>query len=469
MEDAAENVERRRRRAPGADVRELAEFVRVHGRLPVRGANDPSEAGLAKMLTDARYYARTGTLPAQKQALLDELVPGWLEVDSNQARFERRWQALLGVVQAAGTSRIPRGHVVDGRDLRRWLNSVRSDRAAGRLSAATAARFDTLPDWTWDAAEERWWCRLDRIRDRWPDRTTRFDVAWLDRQRDSSVLTALNEGQSRALASLPAQPSTPPTAGEAVERAVLRWALLAGRLNPLEADVARSRLIVDQPASLVSVGDRHGLSREAVRQAQLRLEAKAEHPVWLAPVRAALGVLGRPASQVGDDELLGAVAAARARCQPAPEAPISLSSPLARLAEHVSPRTYHALAEAGFSTVGAVCDATLAQLLQVRNLGDTSRQDLFDALDRLRLPCAAAGRGEPVTTTSPLEALRPLLRHRSFNALERGGYRTVGAVCAATERELQACRGMGTKSLADIAAVLEQLGLPAQLSATTQR
>jgi Helicase associated domain/Transcription factor WhiB len=105
---------------------------------------------LGRWVVEQRAEWARGRLPAGRAAKL-EALPGWA-----WQIVEHAWEAAFTRVEAYvaehGHARVPQQHrAADGFYLGAWVYRQRSERAAGRLRPARAARLEALPGWTWDS------------------------------------------------------------------------------------------------------------------------------------------------------------------------------------------------------------------------------------------------------------------------------------------------------------------------------
>jgi len=93
--------------------------------------------------------------------------------------------------------------------------------------------------------------------------------------RDVSLEAPLTEGSTVRL--LDTMASAAPPADEALAAEEFQTALrermesFGGSLEPRDHDIFRARLLAEAPATLQEIGDRHGISREAVRQREQKI------------------------------------------------------------------------------------------------------------------------------------------------------------------------------------------------------
>ena len=154
---------------------------------------------------------------------------------------------------------------------------------------------------------------------------------------------------------------------------------------------------------------------------------------------------------------------------------------------HLSVRSYNALMHAKLHTVQALVGKTAEELLQIRNLGAKSAEEIVEAVKaylatphkaeeslRQKQEAEAPDSGENAspesaeTTPERLSDDRPIeaLNHsiRSYNALKRAKVDTIRKLLDLTPFELKEIRNLGAKSLAELESVRNNYVPPASLT-----
>jgi superfamily II DNA or RNA helicase len=129
----------------------LARWAKRHGHARPSSGLIVEGIRLGGWVAEQRHRWQRGRMPPERAALL-EALPGWAWQAS-----EDGWDAALARLQAFahthGHSRVPQQHQTgDGFYLGAWVQRQRSERAAGRLLPARAARLETIPGWCWDTS-----------------------------------------------------------------------------------------------------------------------------------------------------------------------------------------------------------------------------------------------------------------------------------------------------------------------------
>ena len=113
---------------------------------------------LAGWINNQRVDFNKGQLDPDRIKRLEE-IKGWTwapKVD----QFERGFNALLQYINREKTSRVPAGHVELFNkakiNLGSWCTTRRGDYFRGWLSEEQIARFETLPNWSWNPTDESW-------------------------------------------------------------------------------------------------------------------------------------------------------------------------------------------------------------------------------------------------------------------------------------------------------------------------
>jgi hypothetical protein len=205
------------------------------------------------------------------------------ENNYNMQLGRSRLEALEKLAAMHGTCLLGPSAMVSGMRAAYWMSQMRRRFHAGKIGHETASRLEKLPDWTWDD---------DLAKD-----LTLLNEA----ERQIAVCLDANKAQVLTVARVVekyASGKLHPDAAARLEAA--SWVGLMGRPSPsgegalllegvranfslsaLEEDVIRERILAARTTKYSDLGDRHGVSREAVRQAEQKILAKAAHPATL--------------------------------------------------------------------------------------------------------------------------------------------------------------------------------------------
>ncbi len=167
--------------------------------------------------------------------------------------------------------------------------------------------------------------------------------------------------------------------------------------------------------------------------------------------------------------------------QPAPKAGAK-GTPIERLG--LSRRSYNALMRAKLYTIQQLAGKTEEELLNIRNLGRKSAEEIVEAVKAyLAVPHEDEEECEPENTeaaftesvepvTEPVPDSRPievlLLSKRSYNVLKRAKIDTVQQLMALDEQILGKMRNLGTKSLEELAAIRKAYVPPVSVKAKAE-
>ena len=128
----------------------LAQFVEREGHCRVPRSHIEDGIAIGRWVSAQRQ--RLHRLDVARRSLLESL-PGW----TVEARSQRWWDCRASVALYAeqhGHSRVPHGHVFDGRHLGLWVSRQRWLRRQGRLSGARISALEALPGWSWNPGSE---------------------------------------------------------------------------------------------------------------------------------------------------------------------------------------------------------------------------------------------------------------------------------------------------------------------------
>jgi DNA-directed RNA polymerase alpha subunit len=264
---------------------EMQAFVEKEGRVPFR----EERPDLDEWCREQRALKRAGLLPPEVQTAL-EALHGWRWVfpyNDNNYLGNQRHVAFKNLCLESKTTLLPFTTTFeDGTNVCVWLADRRQLYHAGRVPTPTAAMLETLPQWTWDHDE---WC--DRVafvelRDVLASgsviddcvgqglftlRAEKRVLDWMHGKHPSFGLQPLRD--------LPGwRWGDPSSVDDLIEKVVLATALSRLKLSARQMLVAAKRLVTPEENTLEDIGKNAGTSREAIRQAEMRLLSALQHP-----------------------------------------------------------------------------------------------------------------------------------------------------------------------------------------------
>ncbi len=128
-----------------------------HAAVPTRPTLYRGE-GLASWINNQRTHYNKGILDSNKIKKLEQIV-GWTWAPKAD-QFERGFSALRQYVARENSARVPKDHieVFDGQPIKlgSWCTTRRGDYFKGWLTDGQIARFNSLPDWSWNPIDDSW-------------------------------------------------------------------------------------------------------------------------------------------------------------------------------------------------------------------------------------------------------------------------------------------------------------------------
>ena len=264
---------------------EMQAFVEEEGRVPSREER-PDLDEWCKM---QRALKRAGLLPLEAQTAL-EALHGWKWVfpyNDNNHLGNQRNVAFKNLCLDSKTTLLPFTTTFeDGTNVCAWLAGRRRLYHAGRVPPPTAAMLEALPQWTWD--HEEWCDRVAFIELRgalatgsviddfigqglFTLRTEKRVLDWMHGKHPSFGLQPLRD--------LPGwRWGDPSSLDDLIKKVVLATALSRLKLSARQMLVAAKRLVTPEENTLEGIGKNAGTSREAIRQAEMRLLSALQHP-----------------------------------------------------------------------------------------------------------------------------------------------------------------------------------------------
>ena len=128
----------------------LTQFVEREGHCRVPRSHMEDGIAIGRWVSAQRQ--RLHRLDPARRNLLESL-PGW----TPEARSQHWWDCRASVLLYAeqyGHSRVPHGHVYDGRNLGLWVARQRWLRRQDRLSASRVSALESIPGWSWNPGDE---------------------------------------------------------------------------------------------------------------------------------------------------------------------------------------------------------------------------------------------------------------------------------------------------------------------------
>ncbi len=167
-------------------AQQVADFAVSNGRYPTAGEHrEKEERRLGQWVLNQRTYARKRSLAPERQAWLDEHLPGW-----GVGRDEQWFTTAQQVVQFISThGRWPSGKAPDEDEsfLGRWRGSQRAAKRAGTLSLQRLAWLDEhLPGWDVTRKSAEMWVE-----------TAQQVAHFVSAHRRDPSTTATDEGERR--------------------------------------------------------------------------------------------------------------------------------------------------------------------------------------------------------------------------------------------------------------------------------
>lgn len=471
-------------------------FCDAHGRLPTF-TEEWEGIRVGQFVSNQQRDYRRQTMQPDRMALL-ETFPGWEWREAerhNQDIFEERVAALEAYAAEHGTSLVPNGvEAADVDDLFRWTQSLR--RESERLAETSRRRLESLPDWTWDPETARWQLHYRDLADQLRagaelEELDPSQARWVTKQRKARREGRLSSDQIVALEALPSWAWVSPVESAAIAAQRLLTVLQYGHgLGDHERTVLEKRMLSDAPMTLEDVGEHLGMSREGTRQVEVKLLARALHPVTLVRHRQ-LEAIGRmlPSGlhretlncirdHVGDvlrwmaPETFNArrieallvdhpadaqrlLARADGSAWVRVERPSSDDQYLGELP--LDPDTWQKLYRGGIAWTKQLYRARQDELLAV-----VTADELRCVLSIVEAPVVAGPAVDGMASSRVLlaQSIRVLgLSERPKNCLRRVRVETVGELVAMTEDELLDIRNFGEGSLNEVISTLRKHGL----------
>lgn len=147
-------------------------------------------------------------------------------------------------------------------------------RAKIRQRAAVLDRRDAIED-----AEQAWWLAFPRLVRAWRPGESASLCTWLHRRASFQLDRFLHQSErkpaGRAFEQLRSQPETPEEQlGSAELSFSVRMAAGTAARTPRDRELLEERLLADEPVTLQTIADRHGVSRQAIDDGQRKLLAR---------------------------------------------------------------------------------------------------------------------------------------------------------------------------------------------------
>jgi len=159
---------RRRPLAFDAGMAALAAFVarEGHTRVPHSHCEGPSNFPLGHWVSKRRSAYKRGALTADQKSWLEQ-VPGWewfVRVVGAPLTFDEAARLLQDYAREHGHMRVPREHVVEGRQLGEWVQNQRALHRRGELCAEGVTILEGLAGWTWNPQQDGFAQGLESLR-----------------------------------------------------------------------------------------------------------------------------------------------------------------------------------------------------------------------------------------------------------------------------------------------------------------
>ncbi len=133
----------------------LQNYTKIHGDARVPLLYKDGDYKLGSWVNTQRHNRRKGTLDADRQRRLQEL-PGWTW-HAKDSEWEEGFSQLQDYVKRSGDARVSRSYIADdGYPLGQWIQSQRTSRIKGALTADHKRRLQELPGWSWDPRTDSW-------------------------------------------------------------------------------------------------------------------------------------------------------------------------------------------------------------------------------------------------------------------------------------------------------------------------
>jgi len=132
----------------------LCQYVDEYGRARVPSSIRVGRFRLGQWVIGQRQAKKNGRLATEKVAALEGL-PDW-SWDLREDTWDEAFSVLMRYVGRVGDARVPYKHNEDEFALGTWVVEQRQDYKKGQLSNDQRSRLKSLPEWSWDPAEEAW-------------------------------------------------------------------------------------------------------------------------------------------------------------------------------------------------------------------------------------------------------------------------------------------------------------------------
>jgi superfamily II DNA or RNA helicase len=131
----------------------LCDFVDREGHSQVPRGHVENGFALGHWVTKQRHALRQ--LPDDERHQRLAGLAGWTW-EPYDDRWENAYRLLKVFGDAEGHCDVPQSYSIDGVRLGAWVGQQRLQHRQGRLSQARSERLEALPDWTWNAVDDRW-------------------------------------------------------------------------------------------------------------------------------------------------------------------------------------------------------------------------------------------------------------------------------------------------------------------------
>ena len=476
---------------------EMQAFVEAKGRVPFR----EERPDLDEWCKEQRALKRAGLLLPEVQTAL-EALHGWKWVfpyNDNNYLGNQRNVAFKNLCLDNKTTLLPFTTTFeDGTNVCVWLAGRRQLYHAGRVPTPTAAMLETLPQWTWDHEE---WCdqvafvELRNVlatgsviddcvgQGLFTLRAEKRILDWMHGKHPSFGLQSLRD--------LPGwRWGDPSSLNDLIEKVVLATALSRLKLTARQTLVAAKRLVTPEENTLEDIGKNAGTSREAIRQAEMRLLSALQHPHILHRVITTFKDLSLDVNDLHafrrEPDCSSVVAGLHAEAKPTQHyaetvlsrlygKPISLAETrrtstsfasrevreaqgtnASRFSDlHGTTRAVNALVSHGIDTLEDMATLDILEVSSWRNIGVQSVESIKSMREQARIALGLEEtQGSRETQTSEFSDLHGTTR--AINALVGRGIDTLEDMAALDMLEVSSWRNIGVQSVESIKSMREQ-------------
>ena len=206
------------------DIRgHLIQFIEKYGQWPMTNGNYPSEDYLARWLLFQRASKRTNILLNEQIRMLEE-IPEW-SWDPRETAWHKGHSTVLAFIDTHNRTPILKSQggsngspaIFYGEEnevyAATWINTQRSAKRLGRLSAEQIQLLEAIPGWVWDIKEDKWAKKYAKMVEffntnglrplRQDDEDERAILKWMIRQRAAKRKGKLSDSQILRLEAVP--------------------------------------------------------------------------------------------------------------------------------------------------------------------------------------------------------------------------------------------------------------------------